>query len=130
MLPITIFLTQFFGIFLVAIALSMALRRKMMLRIIHDVFGNRGVTYVWGTVMLIISLFIILNHFLWTNLPEIVVSVLGWLMLVESLMYIFLRKKAFIKMEKKFTKSKIYSALLVLNFIAGLYLVYVGFFLS
>jgi uncharacterized membrane protein YfcA len=129
MLPITIFLTQFFGIFLVAIALSMALRRKMMMNIIHGVFGNRGVTYLWGLVMLLIGLFIILNHFLWSNLPEIVISVLGWLILIEALMYMFLSKKAFTKIEKKLTKSKLHKLLVTVQFIAGLYLVYVGFFL-
>ena len=82
-----------------------------------------------GIAETLIGIVMVLSHNLWVTLPEIVVSLLGWAVLVEGVL-VLLMGKAYIKslfslFSKDMKSMMVWSALFSL--IVGGYLVWVGY---
>ena len=123
----TALLAQFLGLFSVILALSMLIRRKMVVHIMKDVLKNRGTTYLIGMLEVIGGLLLVLNHAVWDSALTTAVSVLGWLLLLEGVFYLFASQKFIKSIVKILDNYKAYYLSSALYFIFGVYLVYAGF---
>ena len=123
----TIFLSQLLGLFFVVTGLSMLGSRNILLGVFKSFYKNRAFTYFFGVLVLCASLAILINHNLWNRAEEIVVSTLGWIMFLESIMYLFLPQKYMTDLLEWIENKKFYYIQSGAYFIFGAYLVYVGF---
>lgn len=118
----TIFLAQLIGFVFLVTGFSMIAKRKMMLHIFEDLVKNRALSYLFGVVVLILGFLIFTNHNLWNGTTEVIITLLGIDMIIESLAYIFFSKGTLEKMFKTFTNKDMYYTMAVLYFLLGGYL--------
>ncbi len=118
----TIFLAQLIGFVIFITSISMMLKRKMMLHIFEDLVKNRALSYLFGVVELILGYLILINNNLWSGATEIIISIIGIGMIIESLMYVFFSKRTLERMFKTFTNKDLYYTMAVLYFLLGGYL--------
>ncbi|MCH8889215.1 hypothetical protein IID26_02210 [Patescibacteria group bacterium] len=123
----TALLAQFLGLFSVILALSMLIRRKMVVHIMKGVLKNRATTYLIGMLEVIGGLLLVLNHAVWDSALTTAISVLGWLLLIEGVFYLFATQKFIKSIVKILDNYKAYYISSILYFIFGVYLVYAGF---
>jgi uncharacterized protein YjeT (DUF2065 family) len=83
---LTIQLARIYGIVTLTAALAALLKPDFMGRIIADFERSPGLTYVTALFGLILGLVMVALHNLWTDIAAILVSLLGWIVLVESIL--------------------------------------------
>jgi len=124
----TTFLAQAIGIFFIIVGISLATERKMVMNVFKELFQHRVLTYIWGILTLLISVLMILEHNIWSGVTELAVTILGWYLFLEALIYVFLPQKYFSVFYEWLQKKTIYYTLTTVFFLAGLYFFLTGFF--
>lgn len=123
----TIFLTKLFGIYFILVGLVVILRRGSLLPIIREIMANRSLLFVLGAAELIAGLALVLVY------PEIgftipgILSVIGWMLVVEGVLYMLLPLRKIKKMVASFNKPSWYLSGGVLSVALGGYLTASGF---
>jgi len=123
----TALLAQFLGLFSIILALSMLERRKMVVHIMKDVLKDRTLTYIIGILEVAGGLLLVLNHTLFGDTLTTVVSVFGWLFLLEGVFYLFATQKLIRSFIRVLDNYHWYYLSSVLYFVVGIYLVFAGF---
>ncbi len=129
-MELTLFLAKFIGVFSLIYGLSMLLKKKMVMEIFTSFFGERRATvYVLGILEVLGGLAIVLTHNIWNEgLLALVVTIFGWLLLLEGFLYIFLSKQKLMNMWRGFQESaSLYYIVAGSMLLLGTYLTYVGF---
>jgi len=127
-MPNTQFLAEFIGIYCFVMGVSMAARRDMMMRIFHEVSRNRALSYVMGVWMLIIALSLVLSHQSWHGSVAVIITLLGWGVFLESIVFLFASEKALEKYMGALNNPSAYYCIAAGYLILGLFLAYEGFF--
>ena len=90
---ITLFLAKLIGIFCLVMGASM-LKRDAMMEIFRELSRQRALSYVMGVLMLILGLLLTLTHTKWGNPPSAVITLLGWGVLLEAVVFLFSSKES------------------------------------
>ncbi len=122
----TIFLAKLIGIFCLVMGASM-LKRSMMMEVFRELSGQRALSYVMGVLMLILGLLVTLAHTKWEGLLAICITLLGWGMLFESVIFLFSSKSMVAKYVNALENKTIYYLIALGYFLFGAYLAYQGF---
>jgi len=122
----SIFLAQLMGVFALLMGFSMLAKRKMLISIFHELSDSRALSYILGTLMFLLGLLIILNHNVWELSPRIIITILGWVILIEGGGYLFVSKETLRKYLSFLDNRKIYYIIAGGYLILGSYLVYFG----
>lgn len=124
---ITLFLTKLFGIYFVLIGLVVLLRRGSILPIIREILSNRSLIFVLGAAELIAGLALVLIYpTIGFTIPGIL-SVIGWMLVVEGVLYMLLPVRKIKKMVASFNKPSWYLSGAVLSVALGGYLLAFGY---
>ena len=123
----TVFLSQLLGLFFAITGVSMLLSRSIMTGVLKSFFGDRAFTYVFGILILIASLSLIIKHNIWEGVPAVVISALGWIMLIDSIGYLFLPQSAMKILLSWVENKKYYYIHSIVHIVLGGYLIYAGF---
>lgn len=121
------FLMQLIGVYILLIGLIMMLRRKFFIHAMHDFIYNRALRFVIPALELAAGLALILTHNVWTVGPELIVTCVGWLLAIESVLYLLLPEKTLIKSLSALNNKKMYVVGGALSMALGIYLIVVGF---
>lgn len=123
----TIFLSQLFGIYFILIGLVVLLRRGSLLPVIREVISNRALLFVVAAIELIAGLALTLTYPAIRASVEGLLSLIGWMLIVEGVLYMLLPMKDVKKMISSFNKPSWYLTGAVISVAMGLYLVAYGF---
>lgn len=126
----TLFLAQFLGTFSIILSLVIILRRKLIVHAISDFLKDRTLAFVVGIAEVAAGLLLVLNHSTLNGTLETVITVFGWLLLLEGLFYLFATKKVLRSFIRALDNVSAYYFFAVLYFVLGVYLAYVGFGLN
>lgn len=86
MRPATLFLAKLIGLFAVLTAGWMMLDREEALDRIHYLLQDRDLSLIWGLLAVAAGLAVVIGHNVWRGgLLPIVVTLVGWLMLLKGL---------------------------------------------
>jgi len=85
----TIFLAQLLGVFTLVLGLSMLVKQKMLMNIYEDFFKNRTLVYFIGAIEMVTGVLMVLRHNIWEGELATAVTILGWFLLLEGLVYMF-----------------------------------------
>src|SRR3989344_5768287 len=116
------FLAQVIGAFCVVMGISMALRRKMMMEIFRELVASRALFYVVGVAMLAIGLLLGLRSTQWDIPAQAVLTIVGWLIVLESLAYLFATSKFLKQYMTRLRDKKIYYGIALAYVLLGAYL--------
>ena len=126
-MDISFFLAQLIGLYSIVVGLSMLMKRKMLIDIFQEIFSTRALSYVMGVLMLVMGLLLVLTHTLWQETLSIGITVIGWFVLVEAIIFLFSSQKILAKALIALNNTKIYFAISTVYLVLGAYLVYSSF---
>ena len=128
-MELTLFLAKFMGIFSLIYGTSLLLEKKMIIGIFSSFLGEKRLTsYILGLLEVLGGLAIVLTHNIWNEgMLALMVTILGWLLLLEGVNYLFMSKKRLSNMLGMLQYSKMYYLGATMLIVLGLYLTYFGF---
>lgn len=86
----TTFLAKAIGLFELLNGVSMVVRRDVVLEAFREMNRNRALSYVVGMVLTIIGVTVVVGHTVFDDFLSSVVTLVGWLLLLEGSVYLFL----------------------------------------
>ena len=119
------FLANIFGLSIIAVSLSLLLYPKNKKKIFDSV-QNETILFSTGIISFVIGTAMILSHNIWTYDWRVIVTLLGWVILIKGIIRLFLPELA-IKMAQKMVNNKWIPSILVAEVILGCVLIYFGF---
>jgi len=126
----TLFLAQILGLFSIILAVAGILRRQMIVHVVNDFLKDRSLAFVVGVAEVVAGLLLVLTLSTWATPLEVALGVLGWLILLEGVFYLFAGKRALKKVMRIFDNVSAYYFFAMLYLLLGVYLTYVGFGLN
>jgi hypothetical protein len=124
----TIFLSRLIGLFLILLSLSMVSHRHATVATVTALIHSPPLLVVLGMIALIAGLAIVLSHNLWSGgaLP-VIVTLVGWLMLIRGLILLFLLPQAAVGLFDWFHFDRLFYLYTAIPLVFGGYLTYSGF---
>ena len=122
------FLAEVWGFSLVLLSMVFLVQPRNIQRMIA-LIEHEGVILLMGAMNVVLGIILILSYNQWTASWHVVVTLLGWLILLRGLGTLFLPQKTTILMEKLKASPDVLSYMLVVTTILGCFLVYAGFLL-
>jgi hypothetical protein len=122
----TMFLAQLLGVFTLILGVSMLLKQKMLMHIYEDFFKDRALVYFAGMIEVAAGALLVLKHNIWAGNVAKVVTILGWFLLLEGLLYMF-ASQGMLKGIAKWMKQPHVFYVVALGVTAlGVYLLYIS----
>lgn len=128
-MALTFFIAQLFGLLILVLSVSMFFHKKLMLEILDDFIRDKALLYTGGILSLSAGLILVLSHNIWSGgwLP-VVVTLLGWTMLLRGVLAVNLSSKTYEKLYHSFDMERYYYHTSALMLVLALYLTFAGFY--
>src|ERR1700690_2426356 len=129
-MPLTFFLAQVMGLYVVIIGLSMLFCKERWWSVINDLCKPAGQTlgYVIGMLALPVGLLLVLSHNYWNSGPlALVVTIFGWIILVKSIFVFVVSPEQMGRLVKMIKMESWWYVYVVIVLVIGAYLTYSGF---
>ncbi len=123
----TLFLAKMLGLFFLITGLAALTTRKHFIHVVKDMFKNNFSSYFFGVLLLVIGLLLVLQHNVWKGTLNIVVSLVGWYVILEAVCYLFIPRHAMKKGVKLMKYKGLYYASVLIDLVLAVYLVITGF---
>ncbi|MEX1997298.1 MAG: hypothetical protein WEA04_01295 [Candidatus Andersenbacteria bacterium] len=123
----SIFLAKVIGLFGAISTLAILSRYQQSLAMEESAAKNLVVTYLSGFLILIGGILLVISHQVWTGDWRVIITIIGWLVLLKGVIRIFFPDIVKKLIEKKNSDHRFVLAE-VATLLVSLYLVYKGFF--
>lgn len=123
---LSIFLAKLVGLYLLLVSLSLLVYQQKFKKIITEFAGDQPLISITGALGVIFGLLIVLTHNLWVMSWPVVITLFGWVTLIHGVGRLFFPDHC-VKIAKAFASKKGFLIWSWFWFLAGLYLVRVGF---
>ena len=120
------FLGAFLGLYLLVMGLVMLTRREMLGDIVKDFTKNRALIFFSGLLTLVGGLLIVLSHNVWEMSWRFLVTLIGYLMIFQGLVRLFLTDWVAESAKKFYKEDKVMYIGAILTLL-GLFLAFKGF---
>lgn len=84
----TIFLSQLWGPVVLAVGLGVFINREYYARIFRDLEKETLAVFIFGMIGMAVGIAHVMTHNSWESLAEILVSLLGWLLLIRGVIFV------------------------------------------
>ncbi|MEA1929874.1 MAG: DUF308 domain-containing protein [Patescibacteria group bacterium] len=118
----SIYLAEVFGWYLIIIGVIFIWKQKELKPTMHEIAGNRSLIFVVSILELLAGLFLVLKHNIWTSDYRIVITIIGWLALIEGAIYLIMSPKDTANWIKGFNKPSWYVGGGIVAIVIGIYL--------
>lgn len=125
----TIFLAQLWGPAVLAMGVGVYVNRRYYQRIYRTVEKEPLALLLFGLAGMAAGITHIQAHNLWNSLPEIVVTVFGWLLLVKAAIFL-IEPNIADRWGDKIATTKLIPIVSVVAVVLGAYLSWVGYFMA
>ena len=126
-MDISLFLAKVFGIYLMVTGVAVALRRKELVPAIEQLFDNRPLVYIMSVFALVVGLLLVVSHNIWVAGWPVVLTVLAWLVFLESIAYLLLPFAVLARLARWFNTQAWYVGGGAVSFLLGVFLAGKGF---
>lgn len=128
-MDITLFLAQIMGVYFLVVGVGALLNPARMKRAIQEARRSYLLPYFDGAIALVVGLLVVLSHNLWDGLLETLVSLIGWVAVIEGVLMMLLPQKTISAILEKFLGAQITRLTGVVAIVLGFYFVYQAFLL-
>jgi hypothetical protein len=125
-MSLSIFLAQVIGLYLFLVSLAMLVHHQRFKKTAMDLTGIPLMITLTGICMLLLGLLIVVDHNIWVPDWPVVVTIIGWILLLQGLMRLFV-PDAFIRMSKDMQGKMVYTLGCWVRLFVGIYLIWAGF---
>lgn len=120
------FLAQLIGIYLILISFAMLFQRERFKKTIGELLSSGPLLALTGNLGVIFGLLIVLVHNQWVSEWPVLITLFGWILLVQAAMRIFFPHN-FIELVKAIDTKIGYTLYSWIWLIVGIYLAWMGF---
>ena len=122
----SIFLAKVIGLVSVISTTAVLTRYKESLALEAEAMKNPAATYISGFAFLVLGVLLVVSHSVWTLDWRLVITIMGWLVLLKGIGRIFFPNAVMRLIAKKRDNRKFLMGEVVV-LLVGLYLLYYGF---
>lgn len=122
----SIFLAQVLGLFGALSTCAIIVRYDTYLKMEEQAAQNPAITYLSGFFILLVGILVTVSHQVWTPDWRVIITIIGWLILIKGLLRLLFLDKVEKLIEKKQTDPRFLLSEIV-TFLISLYLMYQGF---
>lgn len=126
-MSLSLLLAKVIGVAAIIKTLAILLRRKECMDLIDGLLNNKGLLYTIGSLELIAGLFMVNTHNIWYGGFPVVITIIGWLMVIEGIFIALFPISTVRKVFNKFNTPTWYKIGIVLGLVVGIYLASKGF---
>jgi len=126
-MALTVLLAKVLGLFLVIVGAAIMLRRRYFLPVFGVYPEQRLVRAVVSMAQLLAGLFLIVMHNVWWPLPAALITIIGWMVVIEAGIYLLLPDDMVSRFIRTFNTAAWYVFGGVLAIAVGAYLAAFGF---
>jgi hypothetical protein len=119
------FLAELWGFLLIIIGLSFLINPKHVKTIFHLIEDEKNVLLI-GLINAVAGILLILTYNIWDSTWHVLISLLGWLVLVRGAFILFLPNQTQKIVEKVRSKMNLVPIILVVCVLLGCVLIYLG----
>ena len=123
----TLFFAKLLGLYFLIVGLVVMFRRKSVMPAVSEIVKNRSLLLIVALVELLAGLSIIINYTEVTLSLVGIISLVGWMLVVEGIVYLALPAKYTQKLVRSFNKPSWYVGGGILAALMGAYLAALGF---
>jgi hypothetical protein len=123
----SIFLAQVVGCYAFALSLAWIVHAQRCRKTMHEFLSNPALVTISGGLSILFGLLIVLTHPVWVSDWPVVITITGWILLLQGLMRIFY-PDSFVKGIKDLMAGKGLNLLCWAWLLVGAYLIWAGFF--
>lgn len=129
-MEISILLGKIASIYLIVVGISLLVRQKSWMAVIKDFRTKPGTLMFVAFLELVLGLIIVITHNVWVTDWAVVVTIIGWLMVIEGIVYMVVPHSVTSRMIKYFNKPTWYVAGGIFSILVGVYLASFAFGLN
>ncbi len=126
-MDLTMFLAQILGIYMLVAGVSGLLYPSRAQKAMAEVTKSYAIPYFDGAIALIFGLLIVLTHNVWVGAAATIITLIGWIAIVEGVFMLLLPHDMIAKTMERFSGKNMAAGWSMLAIILGGYLAYVGF---
>jgi hypothetical protein len=126
-MSLTVYLAQFFGMYIALMGIVMIVRRKAILELMTAIVDQRALIFILAMLRVLIGLAVVLAHNQWRGTLVIVVTLIGWITLLRGIALMLLPADVERKVLTIFERSRQYHAAAIIAIVFGVWLSYAGF---
>ena len=126
-MDITTFLAQIWGPIILAVGLGVFISRNYYMRIYRDLEKETLAVLVFGMVAMAAGIAQVSVHNIWNNLPQVIISIFGWALLLKGTLFI-VAPKLVDRSGDWAADSKLVPVVGGFMFLVGAYLSWIGYF--
>ena len=123
---VSVFYAQVIGLWLLLVALAMIVHHARFKKTVAETLTHHSFMTFSGLIALGIGLLVVVSHNIWVPAWPVVVTLFGWVLIIQGVMRIFW-PEAFAKMMKDMLTGSGYTVMSWVWLLVGLYLIYAGF---
>lgn len=127
-MELSLFLAKLFGFYFLIIGVVFIWRRKSIMPVFEEFAGSRALMVVTALCEIFAGLAIAIVHNIWSTDFRVVITIIGYWMVIEGVIYLLLPGKKMVKnMVKVFSRPGWYVAGSLIAIVAGVYLLNAGY---
>jgi len=122
-----VFIAKLFGLYLIIAGVLVLTKKQSLMPAVMDIAKNRALTIVLGALDLAAGLAIVIAYPEVSTSPIGLISLIGYMMVVEGIVYLSLPMKSIQKMVRSFGNRQWFMSGGIVAVLAGIYLAGYGF---
>jgi uncharacterized protein YjeT (DUF2065 family) len=126
-MSLTLLLAKVFGIALIAIGIALIVYRDLYAQMTREFVQQRLLRTVISFAEMVVGLFIVIGHNVWSPLPAAIITAMGWVFLLEGSAYILQPEKWTQRLLNFANRPQFFIACGVIGIVLGIYLADYGF---
>ena len=126
-MDLSLFLAQLFGLYFLLVGALVLLRRESLMPAVSELLKNRGLVLMFAFLELAGGLAIVIGHPIYTPDWQGLITLVGIMMVIESLVYLALPAKSMRNVMEKFNTITWYRIGALVAILIGGYLTMIGF---
>lgn len=124
-MELSLLLAKVIGISLMVISLALLVNKKGI-DLLFSLYSRTEVVFITGIVEVFLGLLLIINHNIWTFDFRVIITIVGWILLLRGLGRTFFPGRVPVMLRKFRKMIWIFTPLLIFIFLVGAYLAYSG----
>ena len=123
---LTFYLAKLIGFSFALIGLSLIVRTENFQKTTKQISTNDAIMTLISIMPLVLGLAIVIGHNLWMTEWPVVITIIGWIILVCGVFRLFFHKALMKTMATYSTSKSLFQIIGIILLIVGLYLAYMG----
>lgn len=125
-MELSIFLAKILGPLFTIMILGALANRALLNRMVDEAENNISLTYLSGSLALLIGLLLVISHNVWETNWRVFITLIGWISIIKGLIRIFAPNKV-VSIWRSIMSGGAYKIILIIFLIIGLILTYQGY---